>query len=354
MGDLTRRQAAAVLVSSAILSGAFGRSALACRGRSGSIFEDLDLASRHPLTHGTWSPAGFLPWTKRSSPEAICLVTNGEVQLADAFRQAKIVMLGEVHDNQEHHALRANLLNGRMIHRPSAVVFEQIRADQQPALDKFVDFNAHARRLGTAGDLLEFLDWDNSPWAKTADYRPLFEAVVNARLPIYPGDPAREVIRKVAKEGLEAALEAEERSRLVLDKPLGAAKDAASLADIEASHCGAIPKSAHPNMAAAQRYRDAYMADALLRAADAHGSAILIAGNGHVRTDRGVPWYIHQRAPERKVVSVMLVEVEEGQTDPESYVPRDPDGKPATDFIIFTPKADRTDPCLAMKAPAPK
>ena len=295
-----------------------------------------------------------MPWTVRSSPEALCLVTNGEVKIAEAFQHANILMLGEVHDNQEHHVLQARLVKSPKIIGPAAVVFEQIRADQQGALDKFVDFNAHARRLGTTGDLLEFLDWKNSPWAKTADYRPLFEAVVSARLPIYPGDPPREVIRKAAKEGSGAALSAGDRARLWLDKPLGPAQDAASLADIEASHCGMIPKSAQPNMAAAQRYRDAHMADALIRAANSHGSAILIAGNGHVRTDRGVPWYIRQRAPERKVVSVMLVEVEAGQNDPETYVPRDPDGKPATDFIIFTPKAERTDPCLSMKAPAPK
>ena len=50
-------------------------------------------------------------------------------------------------------------------------------------------------------------------------------------------------------------------------------------------------------MAAAQRYRDAHMADCPHRGSARHGSAILIAGNGHVRADRGVPWHIRQRAP---------------------------------------------------------
>ena len=265
--------------------------------------------------------------------------------------------MGEVHDNGAHHILQARLATSlarqEIDHSlPSAIVFEQIRADQQGALDQFAAFNAQAAGRGTSDDLLKFLDWDNSPWSKTSNYRPLFEAVVAARLPIYPGDPPRDLIRKAAKEGLVSALSQEDRARLALDIPLGAEQDAASLAEIDASHCGMIAKSVQPNMAEAQRYRDAHMAGALLHAADTSGPAILIAGNGHVRTDRGVPWYIRQRAPDRAVVSVMMIEVEDGQTDPEAYVPRDPAGKPATDFIIFTPKAARSDPCEGMKPAA--
>ena len=272
-------------------------------------------------------------------------------RINDAELNHGVVLLGEIHDNPLHHRLRSTLLKGA-----GALAFEQIRADQQAGLDRFVDFNTHAARLGTTDDLLRFLEWDTSPWSKMADYRPLFEAAVSARLPIYAADPARDVMKKAAKEGVAAALAADERTRLALDVPLGDKNDAASLAEIDGSHCGMIPKSAQPNMAQAQRYRDAHMADVLLKAAEAHGSAILFAGNGHVRTDRGVPWYIHARAPDKNVVSVMLIEVVDGESDPETYVPRDADGKPATDFIIFTPRGPNRDkdPCEGMKAPAPK
>ena len=45
----------------------------------------------------------------------------------------------------------------------------------------------------------------------------------------------------------------------------------------------------------------------------------------------------------------MLAEVEDGKNDPLDYVPRDPDGKPAIDAVILTPRAERPDPCEAMK-----
>ncbi len=258
-----------------------------------------------------------------------------------------VALLGEVHDNGEHHKLRAILLEAF-----EAAVFEHIRADQQPALDQFAEFSQTAASLGTASDLLKFLEWRQSPWSKTADFRPLFSAVVSARLPVYPGDPPRDLMRRAAKEGIDVALAAEERTRLSLAIPLGAAADAASLAEIEASHCGMIPTAAHPNMASAQRYRDAHMADVLLKAASQHGSSLLFAGNGHVRTDRGVPWYLRARAPSKAIVSVMLIEVLDGKTDASAYIPRDPDGKPAADFIVFTPPGPNRDkdPCEGMKA----
>ena len=63
-----------------------------------------------------------------------------------------------------------------------------------------------------------------------------------------------------------------------------------------------------------------------------------------------MPLYLRQRVPDRKFVSVMLVEVEDDKTDPQAYVPRDPDGMPAADFIVLTPRQPRPDPCEAMRA----
>ena len=225
---------------------------------------------------------------------------------------------------------------------------EQFSANQQIALNSFADLGKFAPQPETLTELKRLTDWDKSGWSQY-DYDPVFKAAIDAKLPIYAGDVPRDSIMKVAKEG-DGALPADERARLKLDVPLGAKLDDASLSEIEEAHCGTMPKEAFTGMAYAQRYRDASLADAVLKAADKHGSAILIAGNGHVRTDRGVPWYVHQRAPDKKVVSVMLIEVEDGKNDPEAYVPRDPDGKPAADYIIFTPRTDHGDPCEKMRA----
>lgn len=262
-----------------------------------------------------------------------------------------VLVLGEVHDNSDHHAARALMLNaiGPDSRPRVGVVAEQVRADQQPALDQF---QASARPAGAEGvaALKTALSWETSGWNKYA-YEPVLAAILAQGLTLSAGDPPRQTIKHLAKEG-RAGLDAGEAARLALDRELGSALDAASFAEIKDSHCGMLPETAVPRMAFAQRYRDAHLADATLRTASATGAAILLTGNIHARRDRGVPWYLTQRQPGATVISVLFVEVEAGQSDPSAYVPRDPDGKPAADFVVFTPRAERGDPCAAFKAPA--
>ena len=264
-----------------------------------------------------------------------------------------ITLLGEVHDNPDHHRMRAKLI--RSLHlsinescEAKSFVFEHISADQQPGLDKFATFDREARRLATAGDLFRLVDWDKSGWPATRIFAPLIQEVIDSRRPILAGNPTRDSMRKAANEGL-VALDPALARKLALDQPLDAILADDLLGELEASHCGMMPKSAFTNMAVAQRYRDAYMADVALEAAQAHGSVVVFAGNGHVRSDRGIPWYIRQRAPAQKFISVVFVETEEGKTDASAYGPRDPQGKPAADYVAFALPAQRKDPCEAMR-----
>ena len=254
---------------------------------------------------------------------------------------ADVLILGEAHDNPHHHKVRAALLS------TPAIVMEHLRADQQAGLAAFNALQSGAAPAATVADFKSKVDWANGGWDKYP-IDPLLEAAVASRATLYAGDPPRDLIRKIAKQGPGVLSEAD-RTRLALDKPLGPELDTASAAEIEASHCGMLPATAIPSMAFAQRFRDANLADATLQAVSNHGRAILLTGNNHARTDRGVPWYLRARAPDGKVVSIVLVEVESGQNDPETYVPRDPAGKPAADYLIFTPAIAREDPCKAFE-----
>jgi uncharacterized iron-regulated protein len=276
------------------------------------------------------------------------------LELAAASAATAVVVLGEIHDNPYHHRLRAALLNafeelklsGRVkSENGRSVIVEQLTVDQQPMIDQHAATDA-ARQVD---DFLKAIDWSSSGWAKH-EYRPLFDAALAAKMPIYAGDVPKSIIRQAAKQG-ETAIAPEERARLKLDVPLPANQQDAVLTELEASHCGMMPKTAFTGMAFAQRLRDATLADVALKAHAAHGSAIVMAGNGHVRGDRGIAWYIRQREPNIKVVTVALVEVEDGKTDPAAYVPRDPEGKPAVDYVVFTPKNVRPDPCAAFVKP---
>lgn len=275
-------------------------------------------------------------------------------ELRAALSAGGTVLLGEVHDNPEHHLVRADLLRSvtggdRQTRPPEpGAVFEHLRPDQQGAVDWFYRQLFRSDQQFTAADLLAALRWTESGWPPAAIFLPLFDAVIDAHLPIRAGDPPRERIKALAREG-KAALDETERKRLALgeamDQPL---LDALSQ-EIAQSHCGVVPASAFGSMSLAQRYRDALLAEVLVEAADVNGSAILLAGNGHVRSDRAVPWYVRRMAPGRRIVSVMLLEVEEGRADAASYLPRDPEGRSAADYVLFTPRTERVDPCQQMR-----
>jgi uncharacterized iron-regulated protein len=294
-----------------------------------------EVRKQHPLAGSAYNPASgtlvpFIP---------------GKDSGLDLF--PGIVLLGEVHDNPAHHQLRAWMIEGtaeswsRLGRRPG-IVFEQIRSSQKAALDQFKVL-AEAG-TGTADELFRLLEWDKTGWPPARIYKPLFEAALAAKLPIYAGDPPRD---RVGASARRTPLPPEEQARLQLDRDMPQALLDSLHEELRDSHCGLLPEAALPGMSVAQRYRDAHLADALLSVAP--GEAILIAGNGHIRKDRGVPWYLRLRAPSVRVTTYMFLEVEDGNTDPAAYVPRDPEGTPAADWVIFTPRAERGDPCEALR-----
>ena len=328
-GRLTQ---AAVLLCIALL-GATGVHAQTSANAYGFPWQETGLRD-HPLVGRAWSAAdgSFLDPASLTASRA----------------RADFLLLGEVHDNADAHTLQGWAISRRADAQGKfGVVFEHIRTDQQEALVKLDEFDRSARRVATVHDLFRFLEWQKSGWPSEDKFLALFNAVLSPRLPIYPANPPRQQVRGVARG--EAALPPEERTRILLDAAWDKPLADALFDELKGSHCGAMPESAVPAMIVAQRYRDAAFADVMLTAAKDHGAAILIAGNGHVRSDRAVPWYLRQRAPGKNIIAVMMLEVEDGNSNPAAYAPRAPDGKPAVDFIVFTPRAERPDPCEALR-----
>ena len=271
----------------------------------------------------------------------------------ETIAHADLLLLGEAHDNPAHHRLRSQLILALASKKAAArtttrtgMVFEHIRADQHMALAAFRAADRQ-RPLG-AEALLAALRWETSGWPEAAMFEPLFAAALDVEWPILPGNLSRDDIRGVARNGM-GVVPAEEVVRLGLDQQLSAPLQSALLDQLEASHCGLMPRTAFGGMADAQRYRDAHMARTLVDAAATHGRAILLAGNGHVRADRGVPWHLARMAPERRSVTILYVEVAPQTVDLDAYVERGSDGKPTADYVVLTPRIARPDPCAEMR-----
>src|SRR5262245_34152039 len=232
------------------------------------------------------------------------------------IREGGVVLLGEVHDNPQHHLVREDILwphwdGGAPTDglRPGAV-FEHIRADQKPLVESFYDQASRSRRLWTANDLLKELGWKDSGWPAAEIFEPLYAGALWGKMPVLPGDPVRDRIKALAR-GDRSGFGSAELALLEASEEMPQPLVDALNEELVGSHCGLMQASAFGGLNLAQRFRDAHQARALVDAAEANGSAFLLTGNGHVRSDRGVPWYVRRMAPGRKVVSVMLLEVQD-------------------------------------------
>ena len=177
-------------------------------------------------------------------------------------------------------------------------------------------------------------------WPDWSIYAPIAEAALRAGLPIVPADLTRAELRTVGRDGI-AALAEPLRARLQRAPSLDAQQAASLAQELRDSHCGQLPDAALPRMATVQWARDAHMAAAML---DSPSGAVLIAGAGHVRRDRGVPWHLRNVAPERSVVVLAFVEVEEAKRDAAEYALAD-----KFDYAWFTPRVDTEDPCTKFR-----
>jgi uncharacterized iron-regulated protein len=93
--------------------------------------------------------------------------------------------------------------------------------------------------------------------------------------------------------------------------------------------------------------RDALMASTLARSTHVTGAdaAVLIAGIGHTRSDRRVPWHLRHLLPREKILSIGLIEVRNGETNSDSYAAAFQTERLPFDYVWFTSRADAGDPC---------
>jgi uncharacterized iron-regulated protein len=257
--------------------------------------------------------------------------------LAVAVAQADYVLLGEKHDNPDHHRLQAAVIRAMLsAGEKPALALEMLEPDQDAAVARY-----RAAPSATASGLGEAIGWDKSGWPPWPTYLPIAEVAFQAGLPLMSANLPRATVRSIAHGGV-AALPPEIAARLGLDKPLAPALETSLEEEMRASHCGQLPETMVAPMALAQRARDGQMADRMISATT---PVVLIAGAGHVRRDRGVPVYLSAAKPRARVVSVAFMEVEGALGTPDAYAKRFGTGALPFDYVWFTPRANDDDPC---------
>ena len=243
-------------------------------------------------------------------------------RLNDVVRSRPLVLLGEVHDNAAQHAMRAEALRALLESgaRP-ALLMEQFDRERQAELDRAL------ARSGTTADAVIAAATPADPsmqgWSWSF-YKPYIALAIEYKLPIVAANVSRDDTRRLLKDGL---------SSLGFEARVPADIEAAQASAIVDGHCGMIDTAMAGRMVGAQVARDQFMA----RAIEANGArgAVLIAGNGHVRRDVGVPRWLSAAARERSVAIGLL---EPGDASAAAF-----------DVAFTTAAQPRSDPCEGMR-----
>jgi len=249
--------------------------------------------------------------------------------------RARFVLLGEKHDNPDHHRLQRDMLRvavGQNGERRPALVLEMLDTSAQPAIDQW-----RAASSGDADDFARAVGWSERGWDWSM-YRGIVAQGLGLGMPIVAANLSRAQAREIVKQGASASA-----LRDLTLPELTAAHLAELEQELRDSHCGYMPEEMLPGMVLVQRARDAIMAKKVR-----HGSgAVLIAGNGHVRGDRGVGAVLGEPADE--VLTLAWLEVREGVDDPAQYYAGGSGQVAPFDYLWFTPRLDDKDPCEELR-----
>ena len=124
-------------------------------------------------------------------------------ELVDRAAKRPVVLLGELHEQAEHHRWQLQTMAAFFARRADMVLgFEMFPRRVQSVLDRWV-----AGEL-TEAEFLQQTDWANVWGFETAHYMPLFHFARMNRIPMVALNVERSLIREIGRKGLASVPEA--------------------------------------------------------------------------------------------------------------------------------------------------
>ncbi|MGF6313736.1 ChaN family lipoprotein [Pseudomonas frederiksbergensis] len=227
------------------------------------------------------------------------------------------LIVGEQHDNRDHHQLQLWLLQTLNEQRPQgSLLLEMLTPDQQGR----VDHVKHSSPL--PADLPNALAWQ--PGWEWNLYGPIVGFALTQPYPLLAANLDTLEVRNVYAK--PPTLSGSRSNAPMVKETL--------LAQISDSHCGLLPTSQMPAMLAVQQQRDRRMAGRLLAAPM---PSLLFAGAYHARKDVGVPIHVQDLGESEAPMVLMLAE-------------RGAEVTPAmADYVWYTPATPPQDYCAQMR-----
>ena len=253
--------------------------------------------------------------------------TKNQVNVQDlivAMNNADIILLGEIHDNLFQHKARADLIS-KIQNKEFAIVSEHLVSGSEIAYS------------GSLLEDLETIGFNKKAWSWPT-HEVLYKKFEEFNLPIFGGDLSKKDINNIY-EGRELS-QSDTLTPIIKRSALDSQSKDKLLNDLVVGHCGVVEEDFLSFMFKVQRLRDASMAYIASKVAP----AIVIAGNGHVRRDYGVPQILKKMNPNSNIISIAFLEVDKFSIMTDNLIKKlfkDAD----TDYIWLTKTVSRVDPC---------
>ncbi|MCU1718764.1 ChaN family lipoprotein [Pseudomonas sp. 5P_3.1_Bac2] len=240
-------------------------------------------------------------------------------QLVERLASAPRVLVGERHDNPDHHALQLWLLRALAAQREQgSVLLEMLTPDQQAKVDAA---HREVQDGQPPADMLNALAWQPGwPWSL---YGPLVQYLLRQPYPLLAANLERREVMQIYRQ--PPALQGRQSTASAVREALAE--------QIRSSHCDRLPASQLPAMLAVQQQRDRRMAQALLAAPQ---PSLLLAGAFHVRRDLGVPLHLADLQAGQGTQVLILAEAG-SEVKPE-----------AADYLWYTPAQPEQDYCAKL------
>jgi uncharacterized iron-regulated protein len=137
----------------------------------------------------------YLPAKQSTEPASVVL---------DSFAKHRVILLGEHHDNVQHHRWQLQVIKDLYaIRKDLALGFEMFPRRLQPVLNQWVE------ELITEEEFLGLINWDSLWSFDIGYYLPIFRFAQKNHIPMYALNVDRELIELVRSRGWDAVPEQE-------------------------------------------------------------------------------------------------------------------------------------------------
>lgn len=212
-------------------------------------------------------------------------------ELINALDSVRLVFVGEVHDNPEHHLIETQILQALTArHDTLSVALEFLTVPRQSAVNQYMK-----------GDLDETAFLDEVEWHKNWSfpyhfYRPLILSLRENGHPLFAVNAPGLIVKKVARSGLKS-LTPEERKQVADHMDLENQAHREYLLEVYEAHPQRELKHFEYFYQAQCVWEETMAQEIARRLRKTRGKMVVFTGNGHIIHHFGIPDRVVRRIP---------------------------------------------------------